>query len=240
MRSLKEKVIISKKTVVDQIIDLIINAVSTGKYPLGSRLPSEYELMEEFSVSRNSLREALKILASMGVIEIKRGNGTYVCSQIDPSPFDKMIYSMIFDISQVDELIELRRILDRSMIRLAMKNIDDSGLAELEENLAKMNLAILNKESAKAAKLDYEFHMIILKNVNNVFLQRITKGVYSLYFDYIEDTLLSEKRESKAPIHHKAIIECLRSKNVNNIDSIVDESLISWIKKLDEVNNLVK
>ena len=231
MLSLKEKDLISKKTVVDQIIDFIITSVSTGKYPLGSKLPSEYELMEDLKVSRNSLREALKILDSMGVIEIKRGNGTYVRSQIDPSPFDKMIYSMIFDISQVDELIELRRILDRSMIRLAMKNIDANGLDELE-----MNLSIINKEAAKAAHLDYEFHMIILKNVNNVFLQRITKGIYSLYFEYIEDTLLSEKRESKAPIHHRAIIDCLRSKDIDNIDTIVDESLTSWIKKLDEVN----
>ena len=192
--------------------------------------------MEDLKVSRNSLREALKILDSMGVIEIKRGNGTYVRSQIDPSPFDKMIYSMIFDISQVDELIELRRILDRSMIRLAMKNIDNNGLDELENNLAEMNLSIINKEAVKAAHLDYEFHMIILKNVNNVFLQRITKGIYSLYFEYIEDTLLSEKRESKAPIHHRAIIDCLRSKDIDNIDTIVDESLTSWIKKLDEVN----
>ena len=68
---------INRKTIVDQIVEAMIHSVATGRFPIGTKLPSEYELMEELGVSRNSLREAVKTLVSMGILEIKRGDGSY-------------------------------------------------------------------------------------------------------------------------------------------------------------------
>ena len=65
---------IGQKTIVDQIINTLTESIIRGDYKSGSKLPSEFELMEELQVSRNSLREAMKILATMGIVEIKRGD----------------------------------------------------------------------------------------------------------------------------------------------------------------------
>lgn len=65
---------IGQKTIVDQIINTIIDSIIKGNYKAGTKLPSEYELIEEMQVSRNSLREAMKILSTMGIVEIKRGD----------------------------------------------------------------------------------------------------------------------------------------------------------------------
>ena len=100
---------IGQKTIVDQIINTIIDSIIKGNYKAGTKLPSEYELIEEMQVSRNSLREAMKILSTMGIVEIKRGDGTYVCSQVNPSVFDRVVYSMIYDVSTSTELLELRQ-----------------------------------------------------------------------------------------------------------------------------------
>ncbi len=237
MRSLKDNISISKKSIVDQILEVIITSVSMGKYPPGSRLPSEFELMEEYNVSRNSLREALKILSSMGVLEIKRGNGTYVCQQMNPSIFDKMIYSMIFDISTSEEIIELREIIDTSMIKLAAKKARDKDIVKLQNNINEMKVAIERKEYKKAASLDFEFHMGILKTNKNVFFQRISNGIYSLYFEYIESTIVEENRYASAVEHHQAMLDCIKNKDSEKIEEIVIESLGSWIKNLEKVNN---
>ena len=67
---------IDNSSIVDKIIDRIVKAISTGQFKVGEKLPSEFELMEELNVGRNSLREAMKILSALGVVAIRRGDGT--------------------------------------------------------------------------------------------------------------------------------------------------------------------
>ncbi len=225
---------ISNQSVVDQIIDQITKAIASGKYPTGSKMPSEFELMEELKVSRNSLREALKILSSMGILEIKRGDGTYVCSQINPSTFDTLVYGMIFDMSSSDELFELRQVLDEAMIKLASKKQTESDIVRLEENIQKMDVAIKTKDVKLAAQLDYEFHMIILEIAGNVFLSRIAKGIYNLYFASIETLISVEERFSNAVNYHKGIMDVIKSGNAASAETAVVESLSSWKSLIDK------
>ncbi len=225
---------IATQSVVEQIIDQMTNAIASGKYKAGGKLPSEFELMEELQVSRNSLREALKILSSMGILEIKRGDGTYVCSQINPSTFDTLVYGMIFDMSSSDELFELRQVLDEAMIKLASKKRSESDVLRLNANVDSMDQAIKINDVKLAAKLDYEFHMMILKIAGNVFLSRIAKGIYNLYFASIESILSEEERFSNAVVYHKGIIEVIKSGNAREAESAVVESLSSWKNLLDK------
>ena len=119
---------IGQQTIVDQIINTLTESIIRGDYKSGSKLPSEFELMEEMQVSRNSLREAMKILATMGIVEIKRGDGTYICSQVNPTLFDRLVYSMIYDVSSSDELLELRQILDTASRRQSRTAMPECAL----------------------------------------------------------------------------------------------------------------
>ncbi len=225
---------IANKSVVDQIIDRITKAIASGKYKTGSKMPSEFELMDELQVSRNSLREAFKILSSMGILEIKRGDGTYVCSQINPSSFDTLVYGMIFDMSSSDELFELRQVLDEAMIKLASKKKTQGDIVMLEENIQSMDKAIKEKDVKLAAQIDYEFHMLVLEISGNVFLSRIAKGIYNLYFASIETLISVEERFSNAVNYHKGILEVIKSGNAVNAENAVLESLSSWKNLLDK------
>ena len=129
---------VKKTNIVDQIIARINDSIISGQYRAGEKLPNEYELMEELQVSRNSLREAFKILSAMGIIEIRRGDGTYVCSEVKPSAFDSVIYSVIYDMSTNEELVEMRRILDESILHMAIRNAVEEDIRILHENLDDM------------------------------------------------------------------------------------------------------
>ena len=87
--------LVQKKTVVDSVMDSIIADIISGKFPPGSKLPNEYDLISRLNVSRNSLREAIKIMSAMGIVEIRHGDGTYVCTQVAPTVLDSVVYSMI-------------------------------------------------------------------------------------------------------------------------------------------------
>ncbi len=153
---------IGQKTIVDQIINTLTESIIRGDYKSGSKLPSEFELMEELQVSRNSLREAMKILATMGIVEIKRGDGTYICSQVNPTLFDRLVYSMIYDVSSSDELLELRQILDESTVQLAMSKITPEEVEKLQHSIDKMKDACKNQDVEQMQTCDLEFHMLLI------------------------------------------------------------------------------
>ena len=103
---------IDNSSIVDKIIDRIVKAISTGQFKVGEKLPSEFELMEELNVGRNSLREAMKILSALGVVDIRRGDGTYVCDHIAPTVFNPIIYSIIFQAESDPDMVEFRECME--------------------------------------------------------------------------------------------------------------------------------
>lgn len=219
---------IGPETVVNKVIDRITSAISTGRFKVGEKLPSEYELIEELQVSRNSLREAMKILSAMGVVDIRRGDGTYICSQINPNLFDSIIYSLILESSTDEEIIELRQTLDEAILKLAMKKSTPEEVRRLQEHIGGMRYYFNSGEISKAAKLDYQFHIDLAEMCKNQFLARIVKGVYQLFEQSIEKNIRTEEQFAKADEYHQNMVDCLKDKDVSRIEDVVERSLSSW------------
>lgn len=224
--------LLPKKSVVDIIIEQLLSKIMNGEYYPGTKLPSEYELMENMQVGRNSLREAMKILSTMGIVEIRQGDGTYVCSQIHPSIFDSVVYSIVSEESSEAELIELRLALDESIMRMAMDKMTDEDLWKLEENINKMQEALLNGKTELAQQLDFQFHMGLIESCKNILFIRIAKGIYTIFERSIHRNIRMEKMDSKAPQYHQKILACIRSKDRSQIPEIVRESLLTWKTQL--------
>src|SRR5665647_1601921 len=172
---------IKTESVVQKVINRITCSINKGHFKIGDKLPSEYVLMEELQVSRNSLREAMKILSTLGIIEIKRGNGTYISSQIKPSLFDSIMYDLILVSSTSEEIVELRQTLDEAVLRLAIEKRTEKDIETLKEYLSQMKVHFNKGEISKAAEVDYKFHLYLVDCTQNAFLSRIVKGVYVLF-----------------------------------------------------------
>ncbi len=227
---------IDKKSIVDQVIDRIIANIINKTYSPGTKLPNEYELMSELGISRNSIREAIKILVAMGILEIKRGDGTYVCSQVNPSSFDRILYSMISGMSTADELLELRQVLDETTVRMASSKITQEEIDDLQDNIKKMQNAFSDGDMELARNYDFDFHMKLIEACKNTFFSRLVKGVYSIFYQSIGETVKSEKTESKADIHHIKMLECIIDNDKSKVSEIVHDSLSSWRKRIKSVN----
>lgn len=223
---------VQKKSVVDIVMDAVIADIVSGKYPPGSKLPNEYELISQLNVSRNSLREAIKTLSAMGIVEIKHGDGTYVCSQVAPSVFDSVVYSMISSMSSSNELIELREIVDDATVRLAIEKITVEEIDSLEKNVAEMRMEIRNKNVSKAKELDYKFHMELISACKNALFIRIIQGLYTIFKNSIGQTIHLENIDSQAAVYHQNIIDCIKEKDYRKVHKVVSDSLITWRNQL--------
>ena len=155
-------------SVTDGAIDKIRELIVSGSWGPGDRLPKESELAAQLGLSRNSLREAVRALSQLRVLEVRQGDGTYV-SSLEP---DLLLESTGF-VSHLllgdtaVELYEVRRILEASAAALAAARIDDAGKAELRRQLDSMGEADGVEELVEA---DVAFHAVIARATGNAVL----------------------------------------------------------------------
>ncbi len=222
--------LIGQDTVVNQIIDTIKNMIIKGDYKAGSKLPNEYELIEMLNVSRTALREAMKVLTAIGIIEIKRGDGTYVCSQMNPSIFDDLVYGMIFDLSSSEELLEFRQILDEAALRAAVDKATEEEIEKLEENIRLQSKAVKEGDFDTAREYDLEFHGILIETSKNMFFIRILKGIYTLFEQSIGETVYTQ--EDVGPVGHMQMVDCIKNKDYSKIKEVIEDSLSMWKSRI--------
>ena len=133
---------LKKESVVQSVINRLTDAMRAKELRPGDKIPPEPELAESLGVARSSVREAIKILTYLGVLESKRSEGTFVCNGYKESMIDPMVYGIILNQDSFENLMELREMTEAGMMRLAIDHHDEEELIELEEILNEMKTAI--------------------------------------------------------------------------------------------------
>jgi len=161
----------------DQALAKIKELISSGEFTAGARLPTERELTQRFGVSRSSLREAVRALTLVGVLEPRVGDGTYVTT-LEP---DLLLTGIGFvsDLARADSLLEIhhvRRILEPEATRLATARLTEQDYARLEECLQRMETA---DTTAAFIEADTAFHRVILDACGNATLASLIQNLSS-------------------------------------------------------------
>jgi GntR family transcriptional regulator, transcriptional repressor for pyruvate dehydrogenase complex len=159
----------------DEAIDKIKEMIVSGRVRPGEKLPKEADLAAELGLSRNSLREAVKALTLINVLDVRQGDGTYATS-LAPSLLLEAL-SFIVDFHRDDtvlEFLEVRRILEPAATALAALRMSDSGRAELGEVLA---AADANSPVEDFVAADLEFHRKIALGAGNAVLASLVDNM---------------------------------------------------------------
>ena len=167
------------KTLAEQVADGIMNLIQETPYKAGDKLPTEKELCERTGAGRNTVREALKILASRNVLEIRQGAGTFV-SEKQGIPDDPLGFSMVNDhVKLTKDLLQVRIMLEPQIAALAAQCAKEHEIKELEEILEEMEAAMKKREDY--SELDTKFHTKIAQCTQNIVMENllpvIGKGV---------------------------------------------------------------
>ena len=160
-----------KKNLSQQTMERLYNEIVAEKrYAPGQKLPNELELSEKMGVSRATLREALRMLITQGVLEVRRGKGTFVSEQVEH--IEDFGFSDLEHLrGQMKDLFELRAIFEPSAARLACRRATEEELAEILRCGAAVEQCIWRGEDRTAA--DREFHAAIVRGTHNEFMMRL-------------------------------------------------------------------
>ncbi|WP_405906172.1 FadR/GntR family transcriptional regulator [Streptomyces sp. NBC_00828] len=162
----------------DKAIERIRELIRTGALPPGSKLPPEPELAAQLGLSRNLAREAVKALAVARVLEVKRGDGTYVTSlqaSVLLEGLGGAVELLQADAGALLDLIEVRRLLEPVATGLAATRITDEHLAEVKHHLDAMRQARDDVELFNAH--DAAFHHAVVAATGNESLLALLEGV---------------------------------------------------------------
>ncbi len=197
------------ETVVQRVINSLTEGIISGELKPGDKLPTEPELSENFGVARTSVREAIKILAYMGVLESRRSEGTFVSSGYKESMIDPMIYGIILDRGEdFDSLMELRELIEVGIMQLAVKKSTDEDLKELKKRLEAFENA-KNSEQEKLTEALFEadnrFHDMVAELCHNSLVVKIDAVVrmltYATRFETVKMMAESGKAEELLEAH---------------------------------------
>ena len=200
---------ISNKKVYEQVIEQIQKNIMDGTFKKGDKLPSERELSEKMAVSRTSIREALRVLETMGVVESRQGEGNFICSNIEKSLLQPL--SMMFKLNNGSwsDIFELRNILATDLDCRELESIvHDMEKETFGEN--RLNILV---------DLDKKFHNSLSHMSKNYLIESLFITTSNLFEKFIEDARYkiisydSAKGSTNLLIQHKNICEAIIKKD---------------------------
>jgi GntR family transcriptional repressor for pyruvate dehydrogenase complex len=211
------------------IMNLITKNIISGKLKPGDRLPTEFEIAETLNVGRNTVREAVKMLSSLGVIEIKRGSGTFIAESISPSMFDPLILSLVFEQGTSKELIELRLVIEMDAAELLIEKASEEDIQQLEAVNNKLKKAAQDevRDPHTLRDLDLNVHYTFFDLTKNKLFSKIAKAIYRIFYASIEKTV--EMNPMRAYQNHQGYIEAIKKRDRELVKQKLQASLAIWI-----------
>ena len=141
---------INNTSIVQKVINRLTKAMINRELKAGDKIPTEMELANSFGVGRNSVREAIKVLSSFGVLEVRRPEGTFVTQGFSDKMIDPLLYGIILDESKsLESLKELREWMDWGILRLAAGHADDDDINAIEKNLTSSKMRFVKEPILK-------------------------------------------------------------------------------------------
>jgi GntR family transcriptional regulator, transcriptional repressor for pyruvate dehydrogenase complex len=216
----------NRKGISEQVADSIKKKIQDGEYKVGDKIPGEREMGLELSVSRNTVREAYKILEAYGYLTAKHGTGVFVASP--EHQIQKMAEAFFVSTDQIKDFFAVRKILEEWTVKWSIENSTAAQFDEIEQivNEADENLNE-NIDYERLAELDHKFHMTLANNSNNVILTRIMHYLIDLLSESRNKSIQIPGRAIQSVQEHKKILQAIKQKDISLAQQYMKEHLES-------------
>lgn len=215
------------------VIEYIKELVKEGKVEFGGRLPSERELMATLGMSRNSIREALRTLENMGLIESRQGQGNFLVNHMGKSL--SSVFSMLLFTRESDyiEISQLRRFIEIGAFLLAARNASEQDKEILRNILEQIDAA----SGQERVALDKQFHDELIRISGNHLLSILNEALSGMFETVIYDLALNIAPQDWDRLNdcHKRVYQCLLDsdvqggmKSIRDHYNIIDQDIERW------------
>lgn len=194
---------ISKQNISDVVYGQLMDNLIAGEWKPGDKIPSENELAAQLRVSRISVRSALQRLSSLGLVESRQGEGTFVCEFSGAQYANNLIPLVVLDRSDMQDLMEFRNILDSEIAALAALRATDDDIARLRQNY-QLHMSA-DGDITKCADYDSEFHCLLAAATHNALFHKVYQ-VFQPVFRKNMHQIVSIMGVGGARVNHAAIL----------------------------------
>jgi DNA-binding FadR family transcriptional regulator len=199
---------VSSTRIYKEIVRQIRTLISEGKLRSGDRLPPERDLAERFRVSRASVREALRALEAMRLIQIRFGEGTFVREIAVDSLVEPLALVILTSREAVGELFEARRLLEPPIAGLAALRASREEVQEMERIVEDQGHEVAGGATGLAQ--DAAFHAAIAASAHNHAITRIVHALVDLLTQSREESLQTPGRPNRSHRDHARILDAIR------------------------------
>lgn len=210
-----------RESLSNRVIKLIKNDIAQGKFKLNEKIPAEPELMQLYGVGRSSIREAIKTLATAGVLKVQQGSGTFVNSFVNAETIEQRLKRADFD-----QINSVRKLLEGEIVKLAAQNNSAGHIAQIEQSLENRKLAIQSENRQACVDADIAFHMAIA----HASLNNVLADLYESFTLLIRDFF--SKREAQGISHfamshhlHEQLFKAIKAQKVKQAGQLIQQIL---------------
>ena len=193
-------------------VRLLLDHIESQGLQGGDRLEPERELAKILGISRPSLREAIQILQVQGRLRVKHGIGIFILDQADG---EKLRESLRTAHHRIEELFQMREILEAPAVEWAAERRSDEQLAEMKLAAKALNQATARKpvDFENLRRLDMEFHLTIVRSAQNQFLNQTLGTLQEIMFHSMDNTLKLPGRVDSSEHEHGMILEAIEKRD---------------------------
>jgi DNA-binding FadR family transcriptional regulator len=225
------------RSVVERIVERITNAIINGELKPGDKIPTELELSESIGVGRNSVREAIKILVSLGVLQIRRAEGTFVCDSFNDHMLDPLVYGLIMEKDASRDIVELRRIFETGILELVIRRVTDGQLRLVERAFRHLEQVVNSPDVTAEQVLDADiaFHRVLVRISDNSLIDRVSNMIERLTVPSRRRTIeqmLSLDNGRRMIDLHAELVDVIRARDSVGISAAMENHFSLWIHEV--------
>jgi len=202
---------ITKASLYDEAARQLQAGIEAGTWPPGTRLPSERELAQMLGIGRSSVREAMRMLEAIDLVDIRPGEGTFVRRERHPLA-DAGVRALLRE-EHVAEAYEVRELLETQVVALAVERATLDDLGAMESALDRMAATI--KTGGTGLEEDRDFHTALTRVVDNQLLLQIHGMLWERLRPAIEQSFQVPGRAERALAEHRAIFEAIKGRDAS-------------------------
>ncbi|MEU0912191.1 FadR/GntR family transcriptional regulator [Streptomyces althioticus] len=189
----------------EQVIAALRAQITSGEWPVGSRIPTEPELVEQLGVARNTVREAVRALAHNGLLDIRQGSGTYVVATSELAG----VMHRRFAGADPRHIAELRSSLESSAARLAAHRRTEKDLKQLDALLQRREEAWESGDAETFVTADATFHMAVVAASHNDVMTALYADLVEVLRDWLRDDVGGDM-SPETHMDHGRLVDAIR------------------------------
>ena len=211
---------VRRSGVKNQVFEQLRDRIMERTWAPGTKIPSENALAAAFGVSRVPIREALHMLASLGILETRQGGGTYVRAYSGEVFLNPLLPMLTLDAPDILHVLEYRRIVEKGIVSLVVKRAGNEAIAELEDAYRAMEK---HRNDARAfAQADLSFHLVLAKATGNPVVMKVN----AVITDILKGTMygiVDSLGTRDGLYYHRRILDAIKARDGARAESLMEE-----------------